>query len=345
MALKRPTIRDVAAIAGVSHQTVSRVINEQANVNAATRERVLAAIRELGYVPNPSAQSLSSNRVHTLGLVTTDISDYFFSQAVAGAEAEARKRGLFLIIGSVEEEAEGDERAYLRLMLERRVEGLIVAGPTLHLERDSIAPSLSEQVPIVALAGELGPNVSVVDVDNRRGGFDATLYLAEQGHRRIATITGPLEWTSARERLDGHREALRRAGLPGDEKLVRHCSDWGLESGQAATASLLDDGSPFTAIFAQSDLFALGALKELRARGIDVPGGVSIIGYDDIPVAAFVEPALTTMHQPMRDVGALAVRVVVDAISSDGADEGERESRRLLRAPLVVRGSVGPPPA
>lgn len=345
MALKRPTIRDVAAHAGVSHQTVSRVINEQANVNAATRERVQAAIRELGYVPNPSARSLSSNRVHTLGLVTTDISDYFFSQAVAGAEAEARKRGLFLIIGSVEEEAEGDERAYLRLMLERRVEGLIVAGPTLHLERESIPPSVTERVPIVALAGELGRNVSVVDVDNRRGGFDATSYLLDRGHREIATITGPLEWTSARERLDGYREALRRAGIAGDDALVRHCSDWGLESGQAATASLLDDGRPFTAIFTQSDLFALGALKELRARGTDVPGAVSIIGYDDIPVAAFVEPALTTMHQPMRDVGALAVRVVVDAISSDGGPEGERESRRLLRAPLVVRGSVGPPPA
>jgi DNA-binding LacI/PurR family transcriptional regulator len=121
--MKRPTIRDVAARAGVSHQTVSRVLNDHENVIQPTRDRVLAAIRELAYVPNPSARSLSSNRLHTLGVVTTDISDYFFSQAIAGAEAEARRRDLFLIIGSLEDEAQGDERAYLRLMLERRVEG------------------------------------------------------------------------------------------------------------------------------------------------------------------------------------------------------------------------------
>jgi LacI family transcriptional regulator, galactose operon repressor len=334
--MKRPTIRDVAARAGVSHQTVSRVLNDQDNVVRTTRERVLAAIGELGYVPNPSARSLSSNRLHTLGVVTTDISDYFFSQAIAGAEAEARRRGLFLIIGSVEEEAQGDERAYLRLMLERRVEGLIVAGPT-HLESDWLLHPLAHRLPIVAITSELVvPEVSVVDVDNQRGGRDATLHLIEHGHRSVATITGPLEWRSARERLDGYREALRTQGLA---EHVEQCPDWSVESGREAARRLLESGRPFTALFAQSDLFALGTISELRSRGLDVPGDVSIVGYDDIPVARYLDPPLTTMSQPMRDVGALAVRLVEEHLGADG-EPREEQGRHLLRAPLVARGTV-----
>jgi LacI family transcriptional regulator, galactose operon repressor len=337
--MKQPTIRDVAALAGVSHQTVSRVLNDQDNVIRPTRDRVLAAIRDLGYVPNPSARSLSSNRLHTLGVVTTDISDYAFSQAIAGAEAEARRLGLFLIIGSVEEDAQGDERSYLRLMLERRVEGLIVAGPT-HLERDWLLHPLAHRLPIVAITSELVvPEVSVVDVDNQRGGRDATVHLVEHGHRTVATITGPLEWRSARERLDGYLEALRTQGLAEDPALVEHCADWSVESGRDAARRLLDSGRPFTALFAQSDLFALGAISELRSRGLDVPADLSVVGYDDIPVARYLDPPLTTMSQPMRDVGALAVRLVVDHLGADGEPREER-GRHLLRAPLVARGTV-----
>src|SRR2546430_9195911 len=150
--VKGATIRDVARRARVSHQTVSRVINGQENVTAATRERVLDAIRELEYVPSAVARSLSSNRTHTLGMVTTDVSDHFFSEAVAGAEAEARKRGYFLIIGSIEEGSEDDERTYLRLMLERRVEGLIVAGPRLRVAGDDIPPGAVARIPNVPVA-------------------------------------------------------------------------------------------------------------------------------------------------------------------------------------------------
>jgi LacI family transcriptional regulator len=342
--MKRPTIRDVAARAGVSHQTVSRVLNDHENVIQPTRDRVLAAIRELSYVPNPSARSLSSNRLHTLGVVTTDISDYFFSQAIAGAEAEARRRDLFLIIGSLEEEAQGDERAYLRLMLERRVEGLIVAGPT-HLESDWLLPPLAHRLPIVAITSELAmPEVSIVDVDNQRGGRDATLHLVEHGHRAVATITGPLEWRSARERLDGYREALRTRGLEEDPMLVENCPDWRLESGREAARRLLQAGRPFTALFAQSDLFALGAMNEIRSYGLKVPDDVSVVGYDDIPVARYLDPPLTTMSQPMRDVGALAVRLVVEQLGPDGGMR-EEQSRHLLRAPLVPRGTVAAAPA
>jgi DNA-binding LacI/PurR family transcriptional regulator len=342
--LKRPTIRDVAAQAGVSHQTVSRVINGHDSVSEATRDRVRAAIEDLGYVPSPLARGLTSNRTHSLGLVTSEISDHFFAEVAAGAEVEARRRGYYLMIASVEEAAPGDEHAYLRLMLDRRVEGLIIASPSPPLSPDGLLPDLADRVPIVALAASHDlPGLTVVDVDNERGGFDATTLLIERGHRRIATITGPREWPSSGYRLSGYQAALRRAGIELDPALTEHCPDWGLAAGQQAVGRLIDRGAPFTAIFAQSDLIAIGAMQVLRERGLHIPGDVSVIGYDDIPVAAFVEPALTTMSQPMREVGELAAGIVLDVLAGDGGLE-QRPAVRLLAAKPVVRGSVGPPP-
>jgi DNA-binding LacI/PurR family transcriptional regulator len=339
---RRPTIRDVAARAGVSHQTVSRVINRRDEVTPETRERVLAAIRELQYVPSPLARGLMGSRTHSLGMVTADVTDYFFAQAIAGAELETRRRGYYLIVASVEEEAKDDELAYLRLMLERRVEGLIVARPQLPLTLEQLPPAV-ERVPLVSIGSSEIPGFMAVDVDNRGGGFDATSLLVRNGHRTIATISGPPEWPSARERLDGYRRALRDAGLPYDETLVEAASGWSLESGQQAVARLLARQAEFTAAFAHSDLLALGAIRELRSHGLAVPDDVSVVGYDDIPVASFVEPALTTVRQPMREVGALAAKLVLDRITGDGG--APVDGRIHLPTTLVERGSVGPPRA
>src|SRR5262245_25424885 len=279
-------------------------------------------------------------------MVTTDISDYFFAQAAAGAEAEARKHGLFLVIGSVEVAAAGDDQGYLRLMLERRVDGLVLAQPVLGPEMSSLLTSLASRLPPVVISARLRlPGVDVVDVDNRQGGLDATSFLIEQGHQSIATITGPLRWPSARDRLASYRAALRRAGLEKDPTLVQHCPDWGLDSGREATARLLKSPRPpFTAIFAQSDLLALGAITELRAHGLQVPEDISVIGYDDIPVASFVEPLLTTIRQPMREVGAKAVRILLERITAARSGTAPTPRRHLLRASLVIRESVAPPP-
>jgi LacI family transcriptional regulator len=342
--VNRPTIRDVAARAGVSHQTVSRVINGNGLVAAGTRARVLQAIQELEYVPSALARGLSSDRTHTLGMVGADVSDYFFAQAVAGAEAEARKHGLFLVIGSLEPAADGDERGYLRLMLERRVDGLVLARPVLDPGMGALLASLAERLPLVVIAARLHlPGVDTVEVDNRQGGLDATRFLIEQGHRGIATITGPLAWPHARDRLASYRVALRRAGLKADPALVARCRDWGLESGRKAAARLLETGQPFTAIFAHSDLLALGAITELRARGLRVPEDVAVVGYDDIPVASFVDPPLTTIRQPMRQVGARAVEILLDKIAAVRSHAASRPGRHLLRAELVVRKSAAPP--
>lgn len=335
--MKGATIRDVARRARVSHQTVSRVINGHESVTAETRDRVVRAIRELEYVPSAVARSLSSQRTHTLGMVTTDVSDHFFAEAVAGAEAEARKRGYFLIIGSIEEGSEDDERTYLRLMLERRVEGLIVAVPRLRLAEDDLLADAVARIPTVLVASDIDlAGADHVDIDNRRGGHEATAYLVAQKHRLIATITGPLDWPSARARLDGYREALHDAGIPADRSLVEPCVDWGLDSGRRAAERLLGSAPKLTAIFAQSDLLALGAIATLRARGMRVPEDVSVVGFDDIPVSSVFDPPLTTVRQPMREVGELAARLIGDRAASPKA----KGTRHMLRAPLVIRGSV-----
>ncbi len=335
---KRATIRDVAARAGVSHQTVSRVINHNPNVAHLTRERVLAAIRELGYVPSPMARGLISNRSHSLGVVADDISDGFFARAVAGAEIEARRRGYYLMIASVE--PDDDELGYLRLMLERRVEGLILARPSVPLAPADLRAARDAGVPLVAVGSSGLTGFPIVDVDNRQGGYDATRHLLERGHSRIATIVGPREWPSAAARLEGYRHALREAGVVEEPALVENASDWGLESGRAGAARLLERGSGFTAVFAHSDLIALGAIRQLRESGLRVPDDVSIVGYDDLPVADYVDPALTTVHQPMHEVGAVAARLLLDQITGGVAPA---PGSRLLPAVLVVRQSVASP--
>lgn len=341
---KRANIRDVATLAGVSHQTVSRVINGSSSVSEPTRERVLRAIRELAYVPSPMARGLISNRTHSLGMVSADISDHTFAEAVAGAEAETRKRGYYLMVASVEDESRDDERGYLRLMLARRVEGLIVARPSVPLSSEQLLPAVAAGVPLVAIGSSELPGFTVVDIDNVDGGRQATAFLVAQGHRRIATITGPREWPSAKARLEGYRRALRAGGIARHRSLVEPTPDWGLEAGRTAAARLLERGEPFTALFAQSDLIALGAIRELRARGLRVPEDVSVVGYDDIPVAGFVHPALTTVRQPMREVGEVAARIVLDqlAAAQEGAG-GAGPERHLLPAELVIRETVAPP--
>src|SRR3954470_23410658 len=229
---RRATIRDVAALASVSHQTVSRVINGQASVAEPTRLRVVAAIDRLGYVPSPMARGLISNRTHTLGMVTADVSDGFFARAVAGAEDEARQRNYYLIVGSVEESPDDAEGAgYLRLMLDRRVEGLILARPIVKLPAEQLEQARQAAIPLVSVGSGQLPGFTVVDVDNRQGGLDATTHLLELGHRNVATIVGPREWPSAEARLAGYLEALHAAGIPHDPALVENAPDWGLESG------------------------------------------------------------------------------------------------------------------
>ncbi|HLQ60225.1 MAG TPA: LacI family DNA-binding transcriptional regulator [Candidatus Acidoferrales bacterium] len=337
---KRPTIRDVAARAGVSHQTVSRVINVDGYVAVDTRASVLRAIRQLNYVPNGIARSLSSNRSHTLGVVSNDISDHSFAELAAGAELEARRHGFYLVIGSVEDESPDDEEAYLRLMQQRRIEGLIVARPRLRPASQRLLAAMGRSIPTVAIASRLeAPRLHSVDIDNRGGGRLAAAHLVEMGHRAVATITGPLDWPSAAARLQGTQQALAEAA-DGTKLHVETSGEWGVEGGQAAMSRLIESGRAFTAVFAQSDLLAVGAIAELHRRGLSVPRDMSVVGYDDIPVARYLSPPLTTVRQPMREVGARAVRLLVEALARRSPALQGRDRHHLVDVSLIVRASV-----
>lgn len=336
------TIRDVATHAGVSHQTVSRVINGSDKVTAATRERVLASIKELDYVPNPMGGGLLGYRPRTIGMVSGDISNWFFAAAAASAELHARRRGYFLLIASVE--GDDDGRGYLKLMKERRAEALILATPS-SLTRAQLAEATGGAALLVAIAPE-APDLGIVsvDIDNYAGALCATEHLIKSGHRRIATITGPTGLHAVNARLDAYRDALRASGISVDEALVEASSEWGARGGREAASRLLDSGVEFTALFAQTDLIAFGAMRELTARGVSVPRDISVIGYDDHPLAEFFNPPLTTVRQPVSDLGSRAAEIAFEALERSRQEpewkpEGKLE---LLPTTLIVRDSVRP---
>lgn len=342
--MKRPTIRDVAARAGVSHQTVSRVLNGDRRVIAPTRDRVLAAVGALDYVPNGIARSLSSNRTQTLGVVASDIAGYAVGQLVAGVEAAARRHGYFVLIGGSRVGDDADRGAHLRLMLERGVDGLILAWPSLPPDEDGPLAWAAARAPLVTATSRVDlPGIGTISIDNRRGSREATRHLMAAGHAAIATIAGPARWRAAEARLQGYRDALAAAGLPPNPALVERADDWEPDSGQAAAARLLASGARFTALFAQSDLLALGALTALRAAGRRVPEEVSVVGFDDVPVARHLDPPLTTMHQPMQELGALAVDLLIERLARPRADWPSEPVRHLLPARLVERASVRRP--
>ncbi len=332
---RRSTIHDVAARAGVSHQTVSRVINESTNVSAATRQRVLTAIEELSYVPSSVARGFRLKHTRSFGIVTDDISDFVFGHIIAGAEIEARRGGYFLVIGSVEDEA--DESSYVRLMLERRVEGFILVRPGVPFIGEHLEAIRDAGVPFVLVGTSLVSGVDVVESDNYHGGYQATRHLLELGHRRIATIVGPAGWPPAQARLEGYRQALADFGVRVEEGLQAEAADWGIEAGQAAARSLLSRRSRFTALFAHSDLIALGAIARLREAGMRVPDDVSVVGFDDLPVAAVVDPPLTTVHQPTREKGAFAAQLLLGHVTGARPLRGEEH---VLPCELVRRAST-----
>lgn len=334
--MKRVTIQDVAAAAGVSYQTVSRVINDRPDVAEETRRRVWQVIEELGYQPSAIARSLVSKRTHTLGLITADFSDYFFSQVIVGAEVEARKQGYFFMLCSTERNP-ADEPEYLRLLTERQVDGILFARPSTEEDSRHIVSLIQQGVPLVTTAYWLpGEKLTVVDVDNVDGGLQATECLIELGHREIGMITGPTGWKSVNERTGGYKLALEKAGISFDVSLIEH-GDWSYQSGYVAMGRLLAKAPQITALFAQNDQIAIGAMRGLREAGRRIPDDVALVGYDDIPAAAYCHPPLTTIRQPMQQVGEVATQLLIEYINDSTAEREEV----LLKTELIRRGTCG----
>ena len=331
------TIKQVAQEAGVSIQTVSRVVNNRYDVAPETRQRVQEAITRLGYQPNAMARGLASRRSRTLGLITQDFNDPFFTQVTTGAEQEAHEHGYFFMLGSVCCEKE-EEPKYLRLLTERHVEGVLLIRGGGFDDADHLLKLQGHGVPVVTTGFYLpGAPFTVIDVDNIDGGWQATRHLIDNGHRQIATITGPKNWKSAQDRLQGYCKALAEAGIDYNETLLGEGS-WHHRSGYGAIQAILSRNLAFSAIFAQNDRMAIGAIQAFRQHGLQVPENISVIGYDDLPEAEFASPALSTLRQPAVEIGQAATRELIHLIESP-----EAPPRQLLyNAELIVRNSVLP---
>jgi DNA-binding LacI/PurR family transcriptional regulator len=331
-----PTIKDVAARAGVSYQTVSRVINDKGEIRAETRARVLAVIRELGYRPNATARSMVRGHTCTLGCISPNLTDYTFASIIEGAQAEARRQGYFILTGSAPVESE--VKPLLEEMLGRRVDGLLVLNPRVDGRFRYFLPLIEQGMPVVYLKNTSdGTPVSSVCCNDREGGYQATRYLIGLGHIAIATILGPNNDENAIERSNGYRQALAEAGLGVNPELTAR-GDWSAISGYQATQGLLGAGRPVSAIFAQNDTMAIGAIRALREAGCRVPDDVSVIGYDDIPLASYFDPPLTTLRQPMEEFGRRAAQLLVGTIQNPGCSP----EQVWIQARLIERQSCAP---
>ena len=338
MATARPTIADVAAHSGVSTATVSRVLSGVVPARPATRERVMAAVDELRYRPSGVARALKRHETRTIGLLITDIGNPFFPQIVRAVEDAAHEGGYGVILCNAGDDP-AREMAYLDLLLERRVDGLIVASA--RTTRRHAARLADVPMPVVLVNGNApGSHLPGITTAHRRGARLATRHLLALGHRRLAHITAPAAGSvAARLRLAGVTDALRAAGL--DPASLRVADgDEHVEGGARAARQLLTGSSAPTAIVCYNDLTAVGAFRAVRGAGLRVPEDVSVVGFDDIELAAWTDPPLTTVRQPTDAMGRWAVARLADALRGESA----RRRQVVLEPELVVRRSTAPPP-
>jgi len=332
------TIRDVAERAEVSVATVSHVINETRPVSDELRLRVLAAMQALDYQPNALARGLRRRRTSTLGLIIPDTNNPYFAEVARGIEQAAFERDYSVILCHSDYSPER-ELQYVDVLRAERAAGVIWIPAT---ECCEAAERLVEYGMPLVILDRHAPDVQCPSVvaDNFRGGYFATQHLIQLGHRRIGCIARPVGLSHSQERILGYQAALSDYGLPVDEILIAK-GGFRLEDGRRVTFQLLDLVPPPTAIFAYNDIMAIGALRAAHERGLCVPDDFSIVGFDDIPQAAFTCPALTTVSQPKLDMGRRGAKLLLDLIDGTGPPvEGDVP----LEVRLVVRESTGQAP-
>lgn len=336
------SIKDIARRAGVSHSTVSRALGDSPLVREETRERIQALAREMGYSPDLQARALVLGRTRTLGVVVTSIADPFVAAVVQGIEDAAHDAGYSVILSSSNAEPRREIEA-VELLRAKRVDLVIVLSSRLgalylqHLERIG--------APVVLInnhSEDRGPYTLAVTVDNRHGGYLATAHLLGLGHRRIAYIGGLAHHSDDRERLAGYREALAEYGVEADAHLVV-AGDGDTGGGQRAFAALWALSPRPSAAFCYNDRTAIGLIHAARGAKLRLPDDLAIVGFDDIPFASFIEPALTTIAQPMRTLGQRAVEMGLTILNERGREEAPPAANVVLRGQLIVRVSCGAP--
>ncbi|PZG02755.1 LacI family DNA-binding transcriptional regulator [Micromonospora deserti] len=328
---KQPSMADVARTAGVSAQTVSRALRDSPNVNPETRKRVLAAVEQLGYRFNNAARVLSSGRSYTIGLVLLQSGGYYSRSAVtAGVEAAAGEAGYAVSIATIARLDTGLMERSLSKLADQGVDGIVIAVPLISVTQK--LEDITRDIPTVALDGSRTASARVLGIDQQEAGRIATQHLLDLGHRQVWHVSGPDEWIEARQRRQGWQECLAAAGIEAPPPLE---GDWSPDSGyqQGQILAMIPD---VTAVFAASDEMAFGVIRALRERGRSVPDDVSIVSVDDIALAAYCSPPLTTVRQDFYRSGAAAVAVLLR-----GADAGGGES--VAAASLSVRASTAPP--
>ncbi|KKC39734.1 hypothetical protein WH87_06225 [Devosia epidermidihirudinis] len=331
-------LSEVAAEAGVSPTTVSRYLNHRIELPQATRERIDTAIAKLDYRPNLLARRLSTGKAEAISLLTPDIANPFFAELAAAVEREARAHGYAVYISSTSGDPKNEIDALQRLS-DSHVDGLIMM--TNQVDDGTLAQLLATRKNVVVLDEDIaGISVPRVFVDNAAGVYDATRHLIEAGHRDIALIGGPRQVMSVIERLEGFNRATREAGIAVPAGWVM-LGEYTSAYGELAASQLLDGPRRPTAIVACSDYIAIGAIKAVRARKLRIPNDLSLVSFDDMAFAELVDPPLTTVRQPVAEMGTLAVQHLLALIN--GGEAPPLETR--LPVHLVKRDSVAPPPS
>jgi DNA-binding LacI/PurR family transcriptional regulator len=331
------TIEEIAQLAGVSKTTVSRVINKKPDVHPETREKILQLIEEYDFRPNVFAKAISIQKSQTIGLIIPHLvenifTNQFFLEVLHGVSTAVDKRGYYLLLFYP------NEQDYLDVYKQKRVDGFILMSPGA-FQIDIIELLKKAQAPFVSTAKVHGePDMTWVDVDNFYGGLLAGRHLIDLGHRRIAFIGKP-SLKSSTDRLEGYRQVLLENGIEYDDRLVVVAEIATVNGGYQATCNLLDSVKDVTAIFLANDIMAIGAIRAAIERGRRVPQDLSIIGFDDIPFAQYLTPALTSVRQPAFEKGARAIDLLVDYL-----EEGTQPSSETLEIELVIRKSTGPAP-
>lgn len=331
------TIKDVAREAGVSVGTASQALRGSPSVRDTTRRRVLQVAKRLRYQPSALARGLVTRRTHTVGLLISDIANPFFIRAVRAIEDVAQENGYNVILCNTDEDPV-KEAQYLRVLMEKRVDGIVLAttAEALSIIRDI----RRRQIPLVLFDRDLpGVAADTVTVDGEMGGRLATEYLLSLGHRRIAIIHGPLVRSTGRERLQGYLRALKAAGVKPVHDYICE-GNFKQDSGRDHTRHLLDLAPPPTALFCTNNLMTVGALQAVHERGIRISSDLSLVGYDDMEWWTLTHPPLTTVGQPVYDLGREAMRLLLRQI---GADRRGRPQRMVLKPELIIRNSCAPP--
>ena len=334
---RRTSISDVARLAGVSLGTVSNVLNRPDRVSAHTRDRVLAAIEELSFIPNGSARQLRAGTITTVGAILLDIGNPFFTEVARGIEDRLALDDYTLMLASSDGEVERESR-YLRLFEEHGVLGMLVtpAGPDIGHLLDLRARGLG-----VVLLDQTSPSpdISSVAVDDVAGAAMAVGHLLALGHRRIGFINGPPSIKQCVDRRAGALRALEEAGLDASALVEVEVPALNADGGEAGVVQLLDGGPQPTALFCVNDLTALGAMRALRAQGMEIPRDMAVVGYDDVNFASMLMTPLTSVRQPTRELGRVAADLLLRAAAGDGAPAQHVE----FQPELIVRASSGAP--